>query len=106
MLGPQFKRFFAEGAVKTLDHLQNKQAFEEDRLKQRMASCGYVPVLDITPLVGHAYDADKETFRYVITMYGVEVEETWKYEGWLSGELIKATNGTQFKRLSKAWALK
>ena len=104
-MGPKIKRFHIEGAVKELEHLERKQFSEEARLKYRMLSSGCVPVLDITPLVGHAYDADKETFRYVITMYGVEVEgDAWDFEGWMNGELVEATSETKFARLSKAWA--
>lgn len=107
MYGPNIKAFHIDGAVKDLGHLLNKQAHEEHRLKQRMFSDGYVPVLDIVPLVGTEYDADKETFRYAITLYGVKVkDEPWDYEGWLNGELVKATTGTKFARLSRTSELR
>lgn len=101
MYGPDLKAFHIDGAVKDLGHLLNKQAHEEHRVKQRMFSDGYVPVLDIVPLVYTEYDPVKETFRYTITLYGVQVkDEPWNYEGWLNGRLIKATTGTRFERLS------
>jgi hypothetical protein len=106
-MGPELQRFFIEGAVKELEHLERKQFHEEMRLKQQMFRKGCVPVLDITPLVGHVYDADKETFHYVITMYGVRVEgDVWQYEGWLNGSLIRATTGTKFGRLLTASGLR
>jgi hypothetical protein len=102
-MGPVIKRFVIEGAAKEVEHLLKKQAHEEMRLKKRMLKEGCVPVLDITPLMYHVYDADKETFRYSITMYGAEVEDAWSYEGWLNGELVTTTMNTKWQRLSAAW---
>lgn len=107
MQGPDIKSFHIDGAVKTLQDLDNKQLFEEFRLKKRMLNKGFVPVLDVTPLVATRYDAEKETFRYVITVYGVKVEgDAWLYEGWMNGKLISATLGTKFERLLSRSGLK
>lgn len=101
-MGPEMKKFDIEGAIADPGDLIKKQAFEEDRLKARMLKRGYVPVLDITPIVTTEFLEDKGTFRYVITMYGVHSDEPWKVEGWLSGRWIQATTNTKSRRLSKA----
>jgi hypothetical protein len=105
-MGPKITRFVIDGAVKELAYLERKQAHEESRLRQQMYRRNHIPVLDITPLVEHVYVPVTESFRYTITMYGVEVEgDVWDYEGWLNGELVRATSGTKFARLSKASGL-
>jgi hypothetical protein len=58
-----------------------------------------VPVLDIPPIVTSEYLPEREVFRYVITMYGVKVEDIEEYEGWLSGDLVRSTIQTKSERL-------
>lgn len=99
MYGPEIKRFFIEGAVKEVAHLDRKQFDEEARLKSRMLKEGYTPVLDITPLVGVEYDREKTTYRYAITMYGVKVADPWVADGWLNGRIIDAPTKTMFNRI-------
>lgn len=100
MMGPEIHRFAIEGAVADLGHLMRKQPQEERRLRLRMNRKGYVPVLDITPLVETVYDADKQTFRYTVTMYGVQVDDVREAEAWLNGNLVRPTLQTKLERLS------
>jgi hypothetical protein len=103
--GPDIRRFYIDGATKDPEHFLKKQAFEEDRLKARMLREQCVPVLDITPVVTFEYNPDKETFLWVITMYGVEVEDdACLYEGWLNGTLLPITSGTKWRQLSRRLA--
>ena len=89
---PEIKRFEIEGAVKDTGDLLRKQPKEEFKLKNRMRRQGYVPVLDIVPTVTTEYLQEKETFLYVITIYGVKSEgREGEFEGWLSGRFIKST---------------
>jgi hypothetical protein len=97
---PNIKRFVIEGAVADTGHFLRKQAHEEMRLKKRMYRDGYVPVLDIVPLADVQFDGDKETFRYAVTIYGVQVDDAQEYEGWLNGQLVTATPKTKLERLS------
>lgn len=99
-MGPDIERFVIDGAVRDLGHLMRKQPQEERRLRLRMARKGYVPVLDITPLVHTQFNADKATFRYTITMYGVQVEDVREAEAWLNGSLVQPTLQTKLERLS------
>ena len=66
-----------------------KQPGEEQRLGQMMRDRGYVPVLDITPVVTTEYLEDKGTFKYEIAVYGTKARDAHKWEGWLGGRLIK-----------------
>lgn len=94
------KRFTIEGAVLKREHLLRKQFHEEMRLKKRMFKQGYVPVLDIVPIVNEVYNKDKGTIQYMITMYGVKTEDdVWKYEGYLTDRFIRASTRIQFERL-------
>lgn len=106
MMSPDIERFVLYGAVKDPGHLLRKQPQEERRLRLQMFRRGYVPVLDITPLVQTEYDATKETFRYCITMYGVAVEQAQEVEGWLNGQLVTATPLTKLERLSNPSGLR
>lgn len=101
MHGPDIKRFYTEGAVKELVHLDHKQPEEEARLKSRMLRDGYTPVLDIAPLVGVNYDEVKQTYKYVITVYGVKVEDAWVADGWLNGEVVIAHSNEMFNRIAR-----
>ena len=94
--------FQISGAVKDNGYILKKQAWEEKRLKLKMFREGYLPVLDITPILGIEYDQKKEIFFYTITIYGILCEESIEdYEGWLSGRWIKSTTRTRLGRLSK-----
>lgn len=95
------RSFVAQGAIADPGHLINKQPYEEARLDEIMRGNGYVPVLDITPVVKTEFLEDKGTFKYEITVYGMKARDPWSYEGWLSGRLIPATPGTKLKQLQK-----
>lgn len=100
-MAPDIRRFEIAGAAKDTGYLLKKQYYEEKRIKRRMYRAGYVPVLDIVPVVETSYDQDKEVFKYSVTMYGVEVNgDIEEYEGWLSGRFIRSTLSTKSDRLS------
>jgi len=104
MGGPDIKKFEIEGAVRDTGHLLRKQGAEEKKLRARMSRQGYVPVLDIVPLVTTEYSQEKQTFTYVITIYGVESNgEEGEFEGWLSGRFIKSTPKDKSEQSSSLW---
>lgn len=100
--GPDIKKFEIEGAVRDTGHLLRKQGREEQKLRKRMAAQNYVPVLDIVPLVTTEYSQEKQTFKYVITIYGVE-SDGGDYEGWLSGRFIRSTQTDKSEESSSLW---
>ena len=100
-MAPDIRRFEIAGATKDTGYLLRKQAKEEARIKERMYKAGFVPVLDIVPVVETTYNNTKEIFHYSITMYGVQVDgDIEEYEGWLSGRFVKSTLSTKSDRLS------
>jgi len=101
---PDIRRFEIEGAVRDTGDLLKKQAGEEAKLRTRMKRKGYVPVLDIVPTVTTEYLEEKQTFTYVITIYGVKSEgEEGEVEGWLSGRFIKSTQKDKSEESSSPW---
>jgi len=100
-MAPEIRRFEITGATRDTGHILRKQAHEEARIKKKMYKTGFVPVLDIVPIIETQYDNEKEIFHYSITMYGVQVEDRIEeYEGWLSGRFVRSTLSTKSNRLS------
>lgn len=96
------RSFVSTGAVSDPGHLINKQPHEEGRLRDIMRENGYVPVLDITPVVNTEFLEDKGTFKYEITVFGTKVKgDPWLYEGWLNGRLLPLTPGSKLKELER-----
>lgn len=99
---PDIRKFEESGATKE-EHLHIKKGFVTDKLTKQMRAEGYVPVLDIFPQMITSYDHEKEVFFYTIALYGVEVEDAWKYEGWLDGRLLQATTKTKSGQFYSIW---
>lgn len=100
MIGPDIVKFEISKTARDMESVIKRQAYDEKRLRERMFSRGYIPVLDIPPFMIHSYNQENSTFDYTVIMYGARCEENIEeYEGWLSGRWIPSSIKTRSDRL-------
>lgn len=88
LITDKIEPFYLEGTIREENIDQEKDRVEAFT-RMSMLDEGYVEVLDIDPQWTLHYDFQKNVFDFKLTMYGVEVEEAWRYSGWMSGQLIE-----------------
>ena len=94
---------FEESGVTTNEGRMLKKGHVVNRLVQNMRESGHVPVMDIPPVMHTEYWEEKDLFRFTIAVYGVEVENGWDYEGWLTGRLVPATMQVRSEQFYALW---
>ena len=99
---PEIKKFSETGVVKE-EHRQLKKGHVADRIIGTMRAEGYVPVLDMYPIMETTYWPEKELFKYEIAVYGAKVDDPWSYEGWLNGRLLPSTTKTKSNQFYSLW---
>jgi hypothetical protein len=83
------KTFSLDGEIGDSNLIEGKERLI-NFLEVSMRDCGAVPVLDIEPQFTLDYQPDKETYKFMLTLYGVHVgeEAAWETAGLMSGRKI------------------
>lgn len=86
----EVRRFPLDGEIADASNLVETR----DRLvyfvETAMRDHGFVPALDLEPQFTLDYDLDKETYKFVLSVYGIYLgrEESWRCVGVMSGKKI------------------
>lgn len=73
MTDKTIKRFVLEGVSKDSGGIASRRDFLENQLMLDMQDKGYIPVLDLAPVLRIEYDAEREQFAWTLTIQGVHV---------------------------------
>lgn len=87
------KRFHLTGTVTSDTFVSTRERLIED-LEASMRDEGYVPVLDLPPQFTRDFDAENETFEFVLSCYGTfkGEERSWLVAGIMNGrEILRST---------------
>lgn len=99
---PDIHKFTEDGVTRSEDRVM-KKGFVTNRIIENMRGEGYVPVLDMYPMMQTEYWPEKDLFKYTIVVYGVKADNPWNYEGWLEGRFLPATTKTKSKQFYSLW---
>ena len=83
-MNKKIHKFGIDGSVADEALLPQVKETLERQIIIDMRDKGYVPVLDIQPQISTSYDPVKETFNFLLAVYGVYVgkRKSWKLEGF------------------------
>lgn len=82
-------KFSLDGEISDSNIVESKDRHVQF-LETQMRDSGAVPALDLEPQFTLDYDAEKESYRFVLTVYGIEVgeEAAWQTAGIMAGKPI------------------
>lgn len=86
----EIKRFYLDGEIGHDNLIEAKERLV-NFLETQMRDNGYVPALDLEPQFTRSYDLERDTYDFVLTIYGIQVgrESAWKNAGIMSGKMIQ-----------------
>ena len=90
MYNKNIKLFSIEGELGSERALAKTRGGMERILDTDLRDKGYLPVLDLGSGFFTQYDKDRDSYRFLVTMYGIYVgkRKAQEWEGYLMGRLL------------------
>lgn len=90
------RKFSLEGEVSDRANLVTHRDELVRCVEDMMREEGFAPALDLDPQFTLDYDPSKESYAFVLTVYGIEVgeDQAWQAAGMMCGKLITRSTPT------------
>jgi|SRR5882757_3410771 len=98
------KKFGLSGEIGDDADFARLRSLYESIIVKEMRELGYVPVLDLGPYWSTSYIRPKESYEFILSVYGVYIgrRRSWEVEGMVNGtEVMRPTPPIKSKPPSK-----